>query len=61
MRRLPDNVFDILLDMQRDGLIELDEDEGTFEPVDDTDRTWMDVLMQRFHAAGLNLCDLTRS
>lgn len=59
MKHVTDQVFKILLGMQRDGLIEIDEDEGTFEVVDDTNKNWLHELQARFEKAGLALSDLT--
>ena len=61
MKHVNDKVFEILLGMQRDGLIEIDEDDGTFEAVDDNDRRWLDELQHRFEKAGVSLSDLTMS
>ena len=44
---------------QRDGLIEIDEDDGTFEAVDENSKTWLHELQARFEKAGLSLSDLT--
>lgn len=61
MRHVNDKVFEILLGMQRDGLIDIDEDDGTFEAVDETSKTWLYELQARFELAGLALSDLTMS
>jgi len=59
MKHVSDQVFAILLGMQRDGLIEIDEDDGTFEAVDENSKTWLHELQARFEKAGLSLSDLT--
>lgn len=59
MKHVNDQVFAVLLGMQEDGLIEIDEDEGTFEVVDETSKAWLHELQARFEKAGLSLSDLT--
>lgn len=58
MKTFNDKVFEVLLGMQRDGLIELDEDDGSFVPVDD-DWDWLKILTARCKSAGLKLHDET--
>ena len=59
MKHVNDQVFAVLLGMQEDGLIEIDEDDGTFEAVNENSKTWLHELQARFEKAGLSLSDLT--
>ncbi len=51
MRVYPDKVFDLLMRLDREGLIDYDENEGSFEMDEDA----FQLVQQRWAAAGLGV------
>ena len=58
MRNYPDKIFEVLLALDKEGVIIFDEDEDCFEIVDE--KAGMATVLHRFAVEGVKLFDETR-